>query len=99
MEGDDTSELETLDSELVMSFYDQYHADEISKVYGDIEKSRLSRLYEELEKPADSSAVSNPKGGPDITTQPTQVANPVRQPYTVPVYYGRSFIVRVYRYR
>jgi hypothetical protein len=81
MEGDDTSELETLDSELVMSFYDQYHADEISKVYGDIEKSRLyselekSRLYEELEKPADSSSVSNPKGGPDITTQPTQVDN------------------------
>ena len=35
MEGE-TSELETLDSELVMSFYDQYHGDDISKVYGDI---------------------------------------------------------------
>jgi hypothetical protein len=78
MEGDDTSELETLDSELVMSFYDQYHADEISKVYGDLEKSRLyselekSRLYEELDKPADSSQ----KGGlgPDVTTQPAQVS-------------------------
>ena len=82
MEGDDTSELETLDSELVMSFYDQYHADEISKVYGDLEKSRLyselekSRLYEELEKPADDSTpVTSLKGslGPDVTTQPTQV--------------------------
>ena len=76
MEGDDTSELETLDSELVMSFYDQYHADEISKVYGDIEKSRLyselekSRLYEELEKPSDSV---NSLKGPDVTTQPAQV--------------------------
>lgn len=81
MEGDDTSELETLDSELVMSFYDQYHADEISKVYGDIEKSRLyseadkSRLFEELEKSADSTSGSSLKGGqgPDVTTQPAQV--------------------------
>lgn len=84
MEGDDTSELETLDSELVMSFYDQYHADEISKVYGDIEKSRLysdlekSRLYEELDKPTDSTQVAaGHKGGlgPDVTTQPSQVWN------------------------
>ena len=35
MEGE-TSELDNLDSELVMSFYDQYHADDMSKVYGDI---------------------------------------------------------------
>ena len=81
MEGDDTSELETLDTELVMSFYDQYHADEISKVYGDIEKSRLyselekSRLYEELEKPAESTQLTSLKGGlgPDVATQPSQV--------------------------
>ena len=35
MEGE-TSELENLDSELVMSFYDQYHADDISKVYSNM---------------------------------------------------------------
>ena len=31
MEGE-VSELETLDSELVMSFYDQYHTEDLSKV-------------------------------------------------------------------
>jgi len=60
MEGE-TSELENLDSELVMSFYDQYHADDMSKVYGD--------FSDKLE------GVNDLKNNlsPDVATQTTQV--------------------------
>ena len=62
MEGE-TSELENLDSELVMSFYDQYHADDMSKVYedfgGKLEDAGVHDLKSSL--------------APDVATQTTQV--------------------------
>ena len=67
MEGE-TSELENLDSELVMSFYDQYHADDMSKVYedfgGKLEDAGVHDLKSSL--------------APDVATQTTQVGTKAR---------------------
>ena len=66
MEGE-TSELENLDSELVMSFYEQYHADDISKVYGDLPDKVEDTAVLDLKASLENSIA------PDIAPQTTQV--------------------------
>lgn len=68
MEGE-TSELDNLDSELVMSFYDQYHADDMSKVYGDISSREEDTGVLDLKNNLALSLI------PDVTPQTSQVRN------------------------
>ncbi|XP_023337668.1 uncharacterized protein LOC111708500 isoform X2 [Eurytemora carolleeae] len=68
MEGE-TSELDNLDSELVMSFYDQYHADDMSKVYGDISSREEDTGVLDLKNNLALSLI------PDVTPQTSQVWN------------------------
>jgi len=68
MEGE-TSELENLDSELVMSFYDQYHADDISKVYSNMPDKTGDTGVLDLKSSLTSSLA------PDIAPSTSQVWN------------------------
>ena len=68
MEGE-VSELENLDSELVMSFYDQYHADDISKVYGDIPDKTGDTGVLDLK-----NGLVSPSITPDVAPHITQVS-------------------------
>lgn len=72
------SELETLDSELVMSFYDQYHTEDLSKVYEDLSEKLEDSGVTDLKNNSITSSLSidlNHSPPPGVSSPGGQIWN------------------------